>query len=258
MHYVYQLVHPKTNLPFYVGMSKNPDLRFLEHKRSQSIVGKYIRVLGRTGITPIVDVIYKCDSETEAHTIEIETIKYYSTELTLLNSALYVGTPPVPELCGTWGEYCKKPKSCPVCRQIEFYWRFSTVGRVLFEYEELYFYDRVPYANRLEVVHPKKFNSLSLYIGNSLVDYGEVIISDEPFTVCGEQANKYPVEHIMGILRSEEYMFPLQKMRHRWKIDWWLGGRFDIKAEMFNDMPQKFKDLFVIDAEKLAQNQKRR
>lgn len=77
--YVYHLVDPNTNIPFYVG--KGTGDRANSHLKKYDNHNNYkknkIISIRKQGLEPIVNIIFECDSEGEAWQREIEEISKY-------------------------------------------------------------------------------------------------------------------------------------------------------------------------------------
>lgn len=72
-YYVYQLLDPRTNLPFYVG--KGTGNRAYSHNKFKDgnnnvYKDRYIRSIRRIGLEPIVDIIQHFDNERDAYNYE--------------------------------------------------------------------------------------------------------------------------------------------------------------------------------------------
>lgn len=83
MFYVYLLIDPITNLPFYAGKGKGNRAQYhiLKNQQGKNTENPYkdnvIRQILAEGLIPIIEYIYYTNSEQEAYDIEELTIKKY-------------------------------------------------------------------------------------------------------------------------------------------------------------------------------------
>lgn len=82
--YVYEIIDPKTNLPFYVG--KGSGKRYLHHIADSKREKPYdtnmhkinkIRKILNEGLEPVINIIFRTEDEMEALNYESELIKKY-------------------------------------------------------------------------------------------------------------------------------------------------------------------------------------
>lgn len=134
MYYVYHLINPVVNLPFYVGQTKHPNRREEEHLEPScnpdSLVSIYINTLLTEGITPKLEVLYKTESKIDALKVEGEAISSYFKKYVIMN-VRRPNSPSTPYFdrktatkediiahCGVNGQYCGYffgDTICPKC-----------------------------------------------------------------------------------------------------------------------------------------------
>lgn len=82
-YYVYELINPKTNLPFYVGKGSGnrAQSHIDENKKNRNTDNPYkdhtIRKLLKENLEPIIKYVYYSDSEQIAYAYETKLIAYY-------------------------------------------------------------------------------------------------------------------------------------------------------------------------------------
>lgn len=128
MYYIYELVNPVTNIPFYVGQTNNPRVRLNQHRYATSgnsnviLADEYIKVMRRGGNEPIMNIIDETDSK--AHVDELE--RYYINEYRMTYNILNVFHMPYMyddeeydpvKMCGVDGKYCNRIYECDVCME---------------------------------------------------------------------------------------------------------------------------------------------
>lgn len=87
MYYLYSLNHPDNGIPFYIGMTKNPLIRFTTHTKNAHNYGlKFIiRELARYGRSPVMNIIGSFNTETECEMAEIDAINEHKKKYVLMN-----------------------------------------------------------------------------------------------------------------------------------------------------------------------------
>lgn len=89
MYYVYHLINPITNLPFYVGQTKYPNRREMDHLNPScnpnSLVSRYINTLLSEGVVPTLEILYEIKDREDVMTVEYNTIMEYFTKYTIMN-----------------------------------------------------------------------------------------------------------------------------------------------------------------------------
>lgn len=122
MYYVYHLINPITNLPFYVGQTKYPDRRKMEHLdpscNPDSLVSRYINTLLAEGVSPGLEILYETKDKKDVMIVEYNTIIDYFKRYTIMNvsksdpslASRFYKKPETREdaieICGKGGRYC--------------------------------------------------------------------------------------------------------------------------------------------------------
>lgn len=124
MYYLYTLNTPDTKLPFYVGMTNDPNQRLRTHinKSHNKAVLHFINGMVDYGRVPTMSVIAEFDDKEECEAAELEKIQEYSKKMVILN---VVGIYPegdrlsnvTPSLCCI-GRRCKDRENCSFCQDI--------------------------------------------------------------------------------------------------------------------------------------------
>lgn len=127
--YIYKLINPRTNLPFYIGRTNDVTRRYMEHCHSlyakNTLCSQYIATLRFNGITPLIEVIETCETVNEAKIMEVKHINDYYNRYTILNHQTCL----IPKeewefpktkqdrvrFCGIGGRRCKDFDKCIYC-----------------------------------------------------------------------------------------------------------------------------------------------
>lgn len=122
MYYIYSLNHPDNGVPFYIGMTQNPELRLMGHIKKQKNIGlkSLINTMLRYGREPIMEIIYHTESLDDCLVREVEFIKEYARNHVLMNiKDLYkeedmVEFSSYESACTPYFK-CNKPLECDFC-----------------------------------------------------------------------------------------------------------------------------------------------
>lgn len=92
MYYIYELVNPITDTPFYVGKTVSPEQRLAAHVAragsTGNLVSRYISIMKRGGVNPIMNVIDQSDSSDLIDELERMHINLYRLKFNILNEKL--------------------------------------------------------------------------------------------------------------------------------------------------------------------------
>jgi len=79
--YVYELIDPASDIRFYIGMTKNPQVRFHQHLAGRSIsTAGFIEQLAARGVKPEMRILAECPSSQEAYGLERSLIRQASRD----------------------------------------------------------------------------------------------------------------------------------------------------------------------------------
>lgn len=139
MYYVYTLSDPETNVPFYVGYTKNFGSRYRSHLRAKesSPTAKHVQEMLSKESVPTFKIVATFDDKMSALEHEQKLISELSESIVLLNvnranldnpSPYYLMT---HKLCGIDGLYCKRVYQCEICHEIERQYRTAMIEKAL-------------------------------------------------------------------------------------------------------------------------------
>lgn len=139
MYYVYTLSDPETNVPFYVGYTKNFGSRYRSHLRAKesSPTAKHVQEMLSKESVPTFKIVATFDDKMSALEHEQKLISELSESMVLLNvnranldnpSPYYLMT---HKLCGIDGLYCKRVYQCEICHEIERQYRTAMIEKAL-------------------------------------------------------------------------------------------------------------------------------
>ena len=94
MYFVYELVDPRNNVTGYIGITNNPNQRYLEHIEGRVKKGKkyeWIKRLQKEGLQPKMRILEVVDDLEQARRQEQYWIQQYLNEGILLVNTLLIG-----------------------------------------------------------------------------------------------------------------------------------------------------------------------
>lgn len=95
LHFVYELVDPRTNTPGYVGITNNPNQRYFEHIELRVKKGKkndWIKQMLADGVTPKMRILEVVETREEARAREKFWIQQYIEQGMELTNAHHIST----------------------------------------------------------------------------------------------------------------------------------------------------------------------
>lgn len=133
MYYVYHLINPNNNTPFYVGYTNNPDRRYTEHispeYNASLLVSKYIKALMVNDTPPVMKILMETPIKNNALKFEAKKIRQYFSKYTLMNDMhpneeypFYFSKKTKQgkiNTCGVGGYYCHYINECARCYNLE-------------------------------------------------------------------------------------------------------------------------------------------
>lgn len=87
MHHVYRIIDPRDNFPFYIGITKHPNVRYVQHTGgSEGAKAERIQSIRSDGQEPIFEVIESWEKRKDALNRESHWIQYYTNRGILLTN----------------------------------------------------------------------------------------------------------------------------------------------------------------------------
>lgn len=236
MYYIYTLNRSDNKMPFYVGMTNDPDRRLKEHSHSgvaqDMLVSRYIEGLLVHDIEPIMEIIKSVDTKEDALSEEADLIDELYKDFVLMNErfpsieiqrrdkfdwfALVTKEEKI-EHCGIGGYFCNYYHDCEICNKLEKKRRIEAIRDILSGEQNIY-YTVVSKERRLAAdKYMNRYNIDSIRIPN---DNTTLVITNSALHSRYGKSIEVCYDDAMEILSSNENIFPSGRRASsgRWRL----------------------------------------